>query len=208
MEGELENVLQMLQPTERVYALAEAIFMDAWNERGAHIANDTEAVNKELALLNEKCSKLADKIMAANNAQVEQVYEQKLTEIKSREAKLLEQLEGYTHGVTFGTAWEAMHAYIKSPYKIWTSDDLWDQRTVLQVVFDGDLSYHFELGLGTANLSPVYAIFQQIAASDSQNVEMAGIEPASNKNSKPCSTGVDRLRNSEGRGETDKIRTS
>ncbi len=182
-ETECADLLRKLEPHDDVFMLAEAVFMDVWQDRDRRIELEKESAGKELYTLKETCDKLAERIINSKHQHAAEVLEQKLSDFREREIRLQEYLQSKGDAVTIGTVWEEMRAYIKSPYKIWTSDDLWDQRTILQIVFDGDLSYHYELGLGTANLSPIYNIFQAIAVNGSHNVEMAGIEPASNENS-------------------------
>jgi len=81
--------------------------------------------------------------------------------------------------VDFGTAWAEVVGYIKSPYEIWANDDLMERRLVTRLVFAGDIPYHYENGFGTTNLSPILRFFQAVSTSKTQDVEMAGVEPAS-----------------------------
>lgn len=57
------------------------------------------------------------------------------------------------------------------------------KRLVLKLVFAEKLAFHPQFGFETAQKSPFISVFGQLSAKNSQDVEMAGVEPACNRES-------------------------
>ena len=79
----------------------------------------------------------------------------------------------------FGSVWYSYAGFLESPYEYWAKGGLYEKRLTLKLVFSGNLVYDHKLGFETASICSVLKVFEQIAASKSQGVEMGGIEPPS-----------------------------
>ncbi len=79
--------------------------------------------------------------------------------------------------IDFGTALEFVFKILKNPYAEWEKGDLAYLRLILKLVFEANIAYSKNSGFGTAILSLPLRVFETIDVSNSQGVEMGGIEP-------------------------------
>ena len=68
---------------------------------------------------------------------------------------------------------------LKSPYFTWQNLSVVEQQRYFFFVFDEKLSYSKKAGYRTDNLPSAVRLFEDFVTSNSQDVEMARIEPAS-----------------------------
>ena len=180
MGKNFEEILRSVEPREKVLKLGERIAMDVWQQREQGLVENAQKVEKELTVIKSKVSVLTERIVNAKSETVASAYEAEIEKLTLQEQDLYEVLKRKTApSVDFGTAWAEVVGYIKSPYEIWANDDLMERRLVTRLVFAGDIPYHYENGFGTTNLSPILRFFQAVSTSKTQDVEMAGVEPAS-----------------------------
>lgn len=70
LEGEFEDVLQSLQPTECLFALVKAMFRDAWDMRLAQASEVAKGVKINIKQLDKQIDQLLDRIVDASNGSV------------------------------------------------------------------------------------------------------------------------------------------
>lgn len=93
IEGEFETILQSLQPAESLFAVAKAMFRDAWNQRLALEKNSATSVKRDIAALEKQADQLLERIVAAENASVIAAYETKLVKLEKEKLLKAEKLQ-------------------------------------------------------------------------------------------------------------------
>ena len=68
---------------------------------------------------------------------------------------------------------------IKSPYSIWENATTKQKQELFFFMFAEPLVYELEMGYRTPEKSCIYKLFDQFESGNSVDVEMAGVEPAS-----------------------------
>ena len=77
----------------------------------------------------------------------------------------------------FGTAFDKVVGFIKSPYDTWENGDLHTRQTISNMVFHSKPSYDRKNGFGTADYSIAIRLFEQNATNSSKDVRPHGLEP-------------------------------
>lgn len=171
-------LLRSLEPKPEAKALLRAVFERKWANRTEEVRKTKELLSRRLCDVTSEKEQLLERIGKVTSDAVAKAMEEKIEkliheeeELKPKVAKIEEKLND------FGTAFEAVVGFIESPYYTWENGDLKQKRLLLRAVFPVGLPYHHENGFGTAELCCVLKVFQQIATSNTQHVEVGGIEP-------------------------------
>jgi len=179
IEDSLKKLFGNLSVSEEVLDFSNALIIEEWEKRN----NGKKDVEKEILLevreIEKQKEKFLERIEKATNDSIIETYESKIETLLIKEKTLNINLGKYKQSGDFGTALSCVLDYVKNPLKQWEEGDLVQKRIVVQMVFDGPAEYDGFLGFGTENLAPIYSVFETISDSKSQQVEMAGIEPAS-----------------------------
>jgi len=178
-EDGIKSILQNKTPRAELIGLAEAIVLDAWKTRQAQLSEITDQTDKQIQTIEQNIEKLLDRVTASTSVELVKAYEDKI-EVLTKEKNRLKQQKAVqmtAQEYDYGTVTKTVLAYVKSPYDIWKSGELNDKRLVLRLVFAEPIEYRRGRGYGTAKLSEAVKLFEQLAANNSQAVEMGGIEP-------------------------------
>lgn len=180
MHPMFELLLKQLEPKKSVIDLAKEIVMDVWNKSKKELVNTESGVVKKINAISSDIDILLDRITKANTENTIKVYEEKVNFLTLQKEELERRLRKNSHhGKDFGTALSLVLEKVKNPLKLWQKEEIEQKRLAFKLVFNGPAVFYFGNGFGTANLAPIYKLFWEIEHSDSQSVEMAGIEPAS-----------------------------
>ncbi len=180
MHPMFELLLKQLEPKKSVIDLVKEIVMDVWNKSKRDVVNNESGIVKKINAISSDIDILLDRITKANTENTIKVYEEKVNFLTLQKEELERGLRKNSHqGKDFGTAFSLVMENIKNPLKLWQKEEIEQKRLAFKLVFNGPAVFYFGNGFGTANLAPIYKLFWEIEHSDSQSVEMAGIEPAS-----------------------------
>lgn len=75
LEGEFEEILERLEPSETMHRLARMMFEDAWRARLSQAKEATRAVQAKLTGIEKQIDQLHDRIVEAWNQSVIAAYE-------------------------------------------------------------------------------------------------------------------------------------
>ncbi len=180
IEGRFDDLMKELVPTPEVLKLTKALFKKRWDKKVQEfegcIAGDvkrSDEIKERVELLSVRASKAASEVVA-------QKYEEQIESLLNEDLLVNEKIRSQT--VTdkdFGTALDEVFGFIKSPYSYWVLDDIDSKRLALRLVFTEQIAYSSENGFGTPELSLPLRVFERIGSTNSQDVEMVGIEPTS-----------------------------
>lgn len=175
--------------------LAAEMFEDVWKKEFGEVAQKQKAVSGQKAKIEEDVALLTDKIAKAPDGSVLEEQLAKRLEEKACELKRLDSdhLGKIDWSVPYRTAAEEVLGTLKSPLNMWHCAHIDQKKELFFFFFDERLVYERQKGYRTAHLSPILRLFERLDNPDTHDVEMAGIEPACNRNSCVESTSVDCL---------------
>jgi hypothetical protein len=120
LEGRFEDVLKDLEPSHTLFALAKAMFRDAWNMRLAQASEAKRMLKAQIGTLEKQIDQLLDRIVDASSDSVVSAYEKRVAKLE-REKLLAEERLSKT-GVpkhTLEESFEHAMLFLSSPWKIW-----------------------------------------------------------------------------------------
>jgi site-specific DNA recombinase len=180
LEEDYGKLLKTLTPKKGVAGLAKAIATDVWKTKNQQKGVGTNTLSLKISKLKSDSDNLVEKIIKCKSEKVSAAFESKVESI-AEEISILEEKLNKRISVTYdvGTAIEEVFDFIENPYSVWMDEDLQKKKLAVKLVFSGSINYDRENGFGTTDISPGIKLFQAIEANGSQDVEMAGVEPAS-----------------------------
>ena len=194
LHAEFEKLLTDIEPTEEAVKLTEAIVSDVWSKKKHKLQERQKESHSEIQRLDEEIENLSSLVAKTDqSSNLLNVYEEKIDKLSREREQLRVKQSKRDNEVDFETAFSVVLERVKKPLAYWKSGDLKTQKAVFNLCFVDSLAYHLETGFETANLSPIYGIFQSLSDSNSQDVEMAGLEPASDMGSRVTLQGLVRL---------------
>jgi len=166
LEGEFENLLKALQPTEGLYKLARAMFTELWNHQLAAQKSRRKSLDVEILKINRQIEQLLDRIVETQSAPVISAFEKRIEKLEKDRFVLQEKMATLGKPVrefdeTFRTAFE----FLASPWKIWNSDRLEDKRAVLKLTFADRLRYVRNEGFRTAETTLPFKVLGGLSGS-------------------------------------------
>jgi site-specific DNA recombinase len=181
LEPAFEELLASLQPKDGLLRLTEAIFKDVWHRN----TNNTEIARTAHLRSIEKMQKDVEKVKqllrkAKSDILIDEYQadlEKLLIDKKQKESSTPQSLS--EHDLT--TALERTHSFIRSPLQHWHNGTFNDKIIVQKLVIQRPLPYTKNTGFGTVDIPLVYKVFQGSKPSKLCLVEVAGVEPASER---------------------------
>lgn len=202
----MKKLLLSLEPKEGTKALLRAVFEKKWANRTQEVQMTKDALVHRLDEVAREKDQLLDRIGKVTSDVVAKSIEEKIEKLVQEEEALKPKITKIEEKLaSFGTAFDVVMDFVESPYFTWEKGNLKRKRLLLRAAFPSGLPYHFENGFGTAELSCVLKVFQQIESSNTQHVEMGGIEPPSGRGIMMGLRRVVRLGVSRQEGEANEI---
>ena len=134
--------------------MVKTMFRDAWDIRGAQLAQESKSYEKQIADAQKQIDVLLDRIVEADNATVIKAYEKKIASLE-KEKIILQENNAKPAPTTrdFSASLELSLNLLSKPCKLWESSNISLRRTVLKLVFTDHLSYCRATGARTPKLS-------------------------------------------------------
>ncbi len=191
IEGQFETILREIKPKPLVLKISEAMLYEQWGKRIANRAASEKKELGEIVRIEDEIKNLVKLAKRASNDRVRLEYEKQIEEFATREEKLKENNDPAKKSkIEFRTALRMVFNYLENPYSQWKYGNLSDKNLVMNLVFEGVLSYDRGIGFRTAPLALPLRVFEHFAISNSRGVETEGIEPSSEDTENGPSTGV------------------
>ncbi|MBC7147467.1 MAG: recombinase family protein [Thioclava marina] len=178
VEDGFAEILKSLQPTRQLFALAKAMFKDAWNMRLSQAHRDKDEIAKLLRDAEKQIEILLERIVEADNASVIKAYEGKIAKLEREKLLLAERaaqvvppkgrLEEFI---------EPALEFLGNPWNLYENGSLAFKRTVLRLAFAEPLRYSMQSGYRTAETAFPFKVLAEISTSKGEMVEPRGVEP-------------------------------
>jgi site-specific DNA recombinase len=92
IEGEFEELLKTLQPTEKLARLARAMFKDLWNHRLAAAETQGQSLRTELAKIDRQVEQFLDRIADTDVPSVVSAYETRIRKLEEQKIVVSERI--------------------------------------------------------------------------------------------------------------------
>ncbi|WP_251363826.1 recombinase family protein [Epibacterium ulvae] len=150
LEGEFDELMQSLKPSEGMFAMASKMFKDAWGQRAGQMEADKRLIRTERNRLDRQIEGLLDRVVDADSPTLITAYEKRIEKMEREKLILDEKLQNQGKPMhTFEQMFEHALQFLSNPWKIWKSGNLIAQRTVLRLAFAEQITYARNEGLRT-----------------------------------------------------------
>ncbi len=178
LEGDFDTLLEGLQPSKGLFAVAKAMFKDAWDMRLSKAAENAKSFEKEALKAEKQIEGLLDRIVTADNESVVAAYEKRIGRLEREKALLVEKAENvakprYAREELFELALQ----FLSTPYNIYRNGSLAVKKTVLRLAFYEPVSYHRKEGVRTPALSFPFKALAELSTGKCEMAHLRGFEP-------------------------------
>ena len=189
LEGDFENLLAELQPSETLLKVATHMFKSIWDKHQAAFVERREAAQYALSGIEKKINNLVTRIVGTSQSTLISAYEAELTKLENNRIATLEQIERFSaengeEVPEFEKAYRTVISFIANPCFLWRSSHITHKRAVVKLAFAGNLSYERNKGYRTAQKSLPFQIIQRLSSAQKEKnmlnermVGDTGIEP-------------------------------
>lgn len=151
IEGEFEDLLNRMQPTQGLLNIVNRMFKAVWDCRMHTQKEHKQAIQREIKKIEQNIEQFLDRIADAESATVMSAYEKRIQKLEKEKITMQEKLamcgrpiKGYDD--TLRTAIQ----FLSNPCILWSSERLEDKRAVLKLTFADRLEYVRNEGFRTA----------------------------------------------------------
>ncbi len=181
LEGEFENILRSLQPTQGLFTVARKMFEDLWNHRLAMTTDRIRTLKTDLSKIEKQIEQFLDRIADTDTLSIIKTYESRIRKLEEQKIVIEEKIAqcgrpARSFDETLRTAFD----FLGNPWKLWDSERLEDKRTVLKLAFIDRLTYVRNEGFRTPDLSLPFKALADISKGNLKMAHLTGFEPATN----------------------------
>ncbi|GLO70465.1 hypothetical protein MACH17_19820 [Phaeobacter inhibens] len=178
LEGEFNDMMQSLAPSESMFAVATKMFKDAWGQRAGQTAADKRLIRAERNQLEKQIEGLLDRVVEADSKSIIAAYEKRIEKMERQKLILDEKLVNRGKPAhTFEQMFEHACAFLSNPWKLWESGNLIARRIVLRLAFAERISYSREFGLRTPKTTLPFKVLEGFSCQKKLMAERQGFEP-------------------------------
>ena len=164
IEGEFEQLLRSVQPTETLCKVAGAMLEELWNRRLGQIAAERKALAAKLKQLENEVAQFLDRIVETRVPSVIAAYENRVRKIEIEKLTIRDRMAAAERPASsFNDTLRTAIDFLANPWNLWNSNRLEDRRTVLKLTFVERLQYVRNEGFRTANLSLPFKALREIS---------------------------------------------
>lgn len=170
IEDEFAELLTNLTPNENMFALAKAMFENAWDVRLGQFKQHKQSYQDKIVALDIQIEQLVDRIVDSESQTAITAYEKRIAKLE-REKMVAQENASKSKGPSrsFDEMFERAMVFLANPCKLWLSDDYNDKRAALKLTFTGRLAYDRKTGFRTPQVSEPFTFLGDIM----QKSEMA-----------------------------------
>ncbi len=182
LEDSFEKLLKENKVQKEIADLINVIFLRVWKEVKDNYTLTCFERERKVKQISEMINKLSERVSITNDEHLTLIYENKIKEMLQT-VKNLEKDNikvAYTES-QFQTASNLVFSALKEPVKMWKSKEYENKTTIIRMYFNERISYDLKEGFQTPKLEPTINLINNLDPSKNTLVEMAGIEPASEK---------------------------
>ncbi len=178
VEGQFEEILHHLTPSQSLYELMKAMMCDLWDQRVKGVEDARKAMRTEIKGIDQEVEKLSDRLVEAESSTVMSAFERKIRKLESRRVELAEKLSTDAKPLhTWEDLFEHAMEFLSNPWKLWRSDRYEDKRAVLKLTFADRLAWLRGEGFRTPNISMPFKALEDFCGGNLEMAHQRGFEP-------------------------------
>ncbi|MCB1381104.1 MAG: recombinase family protein, partial [Alphaproteobacteria bacterium] len=175
IEGEFEELLKSLQPSEKAFAVARKMLRKWWDYLLAQSGAQTKALSERAAEIDRDIKKTLDRILNASVPTVISAFEQRIDQLEKEKLLIKEKMSsGGRPKSSFDDTVRTALAFLANPWNLWASERLEDRRTVLKLAFADRLSYSRSEGFRTANMTLPFKVLGTFLGDENEMAHPTG----------------------------------
>lgn len=189
VEKHFRDLLRRNRLKPKVEKLAAVVFDKVWTQESQMVEWHKYMNEQKKTELKKKLKDLTNLAWKAKSDAVTRAYEVQMEEA----AKDLEKAEGdvitkMDLSIPYRTALDKGVAVLKNPVSAWDLFDVQDQHRLFFFLFDAKLAYAKNEGYRTGDSLSTTRLFEEFVATNSDDVDRTGFEPATPSLQMRCST--------------------
>ena len=178
VEGEFEELLKALRPTEELFEFASSLFRDLWEQRVETSKSQGKSMKAEVSQIDRKIAQLMDRLVDADSDSVVRAYEKRIGDLETERMVLRERIEKCgTPAKTYEDTFEHSMVFLANPWILWENGSIEHRQTVLKLAFADQLAYCRESGFRTPEISLPFKALGDICSGNLEMAHPRGFEP-------------------------------
>lgn len=162
VEGQFEEILKVLTPSENLFRLVKAMIEHAWDQRKAQMESISAALSREVTKIEKDIDEFLNRIVDTQNSSVIAAYENKIATLEREKLLATEKLEkSRLPARGKREVLELSLQFLSNPWKLWASGSITLQKTVLRLAFSDRLEYHRNEGYRTPKTTLPFKVLGQ-----------------------------------------------
>lgn len=181
VEDGFNQIMEESRLKAEVGLLVEAEFEKVWEDEVKRMEVEEKENAVDIKKLEDEIEKLAKAIATTESEVARRQFEKQIEKVDEKLQALRERIlvSESDLKVPYRNALEKAVGLVESPYETWVSMDLLEQHELFFFLFEEKLSYDRNEGYRNAKNVSVAMLFEEFAVTNSQDVEMGGVEPPS-----------------------------
>ncbi len=167
-----------MQPTQKLFDIAEAMLTDAWEMRQSEARSKKEEMTKHLRKVEKDIETTVDRLIEATNRTVVSAYERRIQKLEEEKILLEEKSQNCLPAPGhFEDFIEHSLRFLATPWEIYKNGDLPLKQLVLRLAFSERLRYSRKSGYRTPKVSLPFKLLADAQEDKSHLVRVKGLEP-------------------------------
>jgi site-specific DNA recombinase len=169
IEGEFEQLLGRVQPTETLFKVARKMLKDLWEHRLTQGATQAKALALELTKIDRQVEQFLERIVETNVPSVIAAYEDRVSRLEQQRLVIKDRIaNSVAPKSTFDETVRTALEFLANPWNLWKSGRLEDRRAVLKLAFAERLRYARGEGFRTTKLSLPFNVLGSILGGENE----------------------------------------
>ena len=167
LEGEFEEILKQLKPSNDLSDIAAHMFKTLWDRNVAALKSRQKTAQAALTAIENKIANLIERVVDTTQTALVTAYESQITKLETERLIKQEQLQQLSvqnvirlpdYDVSSRTAL----GFLLNPLIYWTSGNVNARRTVAKLAFADSLHYHREKGFSNPKTTLPFQLIQSL----------------------------------------------
>ena len=172
LEGEFEELLGTLKPTQDWFDIVTAMFKDAWSQQTQNTASMLQVARQKVVTIERQIEGLVDRIVESSTSSAIGRYEQRISQLEKEKLLMEETLQKQAAPQgRFEELFEHSLLFLANPQKLWRFGQFEHKRVVLKLAFEDRLPYSRKTGLRTPKTTLPFRVLGGFSA---EKLKMVG----------------------------------
>jgi len=184
IEGEFEDLLESMVPSEGILKAAGKMLKDIWDHRIKYADARKQSLQSQLTAKDREIQKLLDLVVEAGIPSVVKAYEEKIKKCEDEKIVICEKIASCGRPLmTFDQNYRTAMKFLANPLILWGSEQYAHKRMLLKMAFTARLTYVRNQGYRTAPIALPMRLLSDLKGKKSDFEEMVGppgLEPGTN----------------------------